>query len=368
MSPSLVTLSYKAEIATVCYLTTIIKVDMKHYWKYIFPILFGGTVYTTVRLVNDTTDGGKFWERKWQTNAAEIICVIVVSYLLQFVLNTFIKKFNEEQEGPISRKLILKELITVFIACSIIINVTVIPLVAFTDDGLQLNDFIICNIIPELYVLLYFAIVRGNNYLNAYVNQRLKLEKISNDQLQTELKFLKAQYHPHFLFNALNTIYFQMDENVQEAKKSIEKFSELLRYQLYDQQQTVPISQEIHYLQNFIELQKIRSSEKLQSAVDFDPKLNGQHVYPLLFLPLVENAFKYVGGDYRLSITARQEANNIIFNVVNSIPVTISSTKEGGLGLENLKRRLELLYPKQHTLHIEKTENAFTADLKIQLL
>jgi len=341
---------------------------MKRYWKYIFPVLFGCIVYTTVRLVNDTTAGDKFWKRKWQTNTIEIICVIAVSYILQFVLNTFIKKFNAEQKGPINSKRILKEFATVFITCFIIINVTVIPMAALTDDGLQLNDFVICNIIPALYVLLYFAIARGNNYLNAYVNQRLKLEKITNDQLHTELKFLKAQYHPHFLFNALNTIYFQMDENVQEAKKSVEKFSELLRYQLYDQQQTVPISQEIHYLQNFIELQKIRSSEKLQSIVDFDPKLNNQHVYPLLFLPLVENAFKYVGGDYKLCITARQEANKIIFKVVNSIPVTMPLIKEGGLGLENLKRRLELLYPQQHMLQTEKTEKCFIADLKIQLL
>ncbi len=71
--------------------------------------------------------------------------------------------------------------------------------------------------------------------------QKLLVEKITNDQLETELKFLKAQYHPHFLFNALNTIYFQMDEDVGEAKKSVEKFSELLRYQLYDQRQTVPV-------------------------------------------------------------------------------------------------------------------------------
>ncbi|HEX8278901.1 MAG TPA: histidine kinase, partial [Segetibacter sp.] len=97
-------------------------------------------------------------------------------------------------------------------------------------------------------------------------------------------------------------------------------------------------------------------------------KLNGQHIYPLLFLPLVENAFKYVGGDYKLCITARQEASNIVFKVLNSIPVTTSTIKEGGLGLENLRRRLELLYPQQHLLETKKTENSFIADLKIQLL
>ena len=341
---------------------------MKHYWKYLFPISFGGIVYTTVRLVNDTTDGGKFWQRPWQTNAIEIISVVVVSYILQFVLNRLIKKSDTEQEGPVNSRLILKEFATVLVVCFTIINVTIIPVLAVTDDGLQLNDFVICNIIPALYVLLYFAIARGNNYLNAYVNQRLKLEKLTNDQLQTELKFLKAQYHPHFLFNALNTIYFQMDEDVPAAKKSIEKFSELLRYQLYDQQQTVTVSQEIDYLKNFIELQKVRSSEKLQLTVDFDTKLNGQNIYPLLLLPLVENAFKYIGGDYRLCLTAKEEAGNMLFKVLNSIPGTANKAKEGGLGLENLRRRLDLLYPRQHSLETKEIETVFIADLQIPLL
>ncbi len=96
-----------------------------------------------------------------------------------------------------------------------------------------------------------------------------------------------------------------------EAKKSIEKFSELLRYQLYDQQQTVPVSMELHYLENFIELQKVRSSDKLQLRVHFDGSLKDEQVYPLLFLPLVENAFKYAGGEYHITIEARKENGHL---------------------------------------------------------
>jgi LytS/YehU family sensor histidine kinase len=180
------------------------------------------------------------------------------------------------------------------------------------------------------------------------------------------LKFLKAQYHPHFLFNALNTIYFQMDEDVTAAKESIEKFSELLRYQLYDQQQTVPVSQEIRYLTNFIQLQQTRSSEKLKLEVVFDERLNGQQVYPLLFLPLVENAFKYVGGDYHIRIEAKVEGPVIRFEVGNGVPERILLKKEGGIGLENLRRRLELLYPGRHELIAEKKENNFDAVLRLK--
>jgi two-component system, LytTR family, sensor kinase len=216
--------------------------------------------------------------------------------------------------------------------------------------------------------LIYYGIARSNTFLRAWVTGKLQLEKLTNDKLQTELKFLKAQYHPHFLFNALNTIYFQMDENVAEAKKSIEKFSELLRYQLYDQQQTVSVTQEIQYLENFIQLQKTRASEKLQLDVRFDQKLNGQAVYPLLFLPLVENAFKYVGGDYQLSIYAALTPKGLQFTVINYMTDETEQRKEAGIGLENLKRRLELLYPGKHVFNTEKKEGKFMAALQLDFL
>ncbi len=195
---------------------------------------------------------------------------------------------------------------------------------------------------------------RGNSFVRAYIEQKVLVEKIKNDQLLTELKFLKAQYHPHFLFNALNTIYFQMDENVAAAKQSVEKFSELLRYQLYDQQQTVPVSQEIRYLANFIQLQQTRSSEKLILDVHFDETLDGQQIYPLLFLPLVENAFKYVGGDYHLKVVAEVRDSIIRLEVENAVPAQIPIKKEKGIGLENLQRDMYFALPGKTLLDNKK--------------
>jgi LytS/YehU family sensor histidine kinase len=233
------------------------------------------------------------------------------------------------------------------------------------DYPIGIDDLVIVNVLLSLFMLLHYAILRGNSFVKTLIEQRVVIEKIRNDHLNTELKFLKAQYHPHFLFNALNTIYFQMDEDVAAAKRSVEKFSELLRYQLYDQQQTVPVSQEIRYLDNFIRLQQTRTSEKLRLTTQFDPRLDSQQVYPLLFLPLVENAFKYVGGDYTLDITAALEPRGIVFRVVNDIPPDIpgSNRADKGIGLENLRRRLELLYPEKHSLTILKKDNIFSAIL-----
>ncbi|MGZ5133537.1 MAG: sensor histidine kinase [Flavitalea sp.] len=340
---------------------------MKFFWKYIFPFVFGLIIYTSIRLVNDTHGGFEFWERPIHINAIEIGTVIIVSYVIQFLLDYFIRRFAEDQKTRFTGRTIAREFATVYLACAVLINSTVVPMAALTDDGLQLVDFVIVNIVPILYVLLYFSIVRGNHYLKAYVDNQLLLEKITNDQLQTELKFLKAQYHPHFLFNALNTIYFQMDENVPAAKQSIEKFSELLRYQIYDQQQTVPISQEIEYLKNFIELQRLRSSDKLRLHVNFDQSLHGEQVYPLLFLPLVENAFKYVGGDYEIRISALKDKEKVLFKVENSVANHSKAFKHGGIGLDNLKRRLELLYPGSHEFQVQNSESNFTAILKLDL-
>ncbi|MCS3797485.1 sensor histidine kinase [Niastella sp. OAS944] len=346
---------------------------MKRFWKYVFPALFGLLMYLTVRVLNDTLSHFKVWKRAWSITAIELVFVIGSGYIIMYAFEKLFQRFDKKLQHNITFKTVLRELLWVVIITAVINNVIVTPMVALTDDGLSWGDFANINIIPLLYCLVYYAVARSNKLLKAYINNKLLLEKITNDHLQTELKFLKAQYHPHFLFNALNTVYFQMDDNVAEAKKSIEKFSELLRYQLYDQQQTVPISSELHYLQNYIDLQQVRSSDKLQLKVHFDSSLNEQQVYPLLFLPLAENAFKYVGGDYCITIEARKENDQICFTVENSTPLVTDWIKEtssqprNGIGLENLKRRLELLYPNQHTFTIHKKENSFFAAIQLQL-
>src|SRR5689334_20762950 len=303
-------------------------------WKYVSRGLFGLLVYAAIRVINDSTSHTKFWTRPWTTTAIEIVFCLIGGYVLMYAFAKLFEHFDKTLQHTINYKTVLQELAWVVIITEVINNAIITPMVALTDDGLSWGDFAQINVLPLLFCLLYYTVVRTNKLLRAYVNNKLLLEKMTNDHLETELKFLKAQYHPHFLFNALNTIYFQMDESVADAKKSIDKFSELLRYQLYDQQQMVPVSQEIHYLQNFIDLQRVRSSDKLELDVNFDNSLNGQQVYPLLFLPLVENAFKYVGGDYRMHIKATGNNKRVSFFIENSVPPVIPVKKERGIGLE----------------------------------
>ncbi|RFM33189.1 sensor histidine kinase [Chitinophaga silvisoli] len=325
--------------------------------------IYGLVTYFTIRLLLDTVTGMKFWERSWQLNSMEIGICLIAGWLFVIGQDYLFRYFDTHWADEFTRKRILKELGVVTLFMLFMQNVLILPIPIFTDDGLQWFDFADVNVIPLLYGYIYYGLRRSNTFLQAYVDNRLKLEKVMNDQLQAELKFLKAQLHPHFLFNALNTIYFQMDEDVSAAKKSVELFSSLIRYQLYDQQQTVPVRQELDYLESFISLQQLRASEKLSLQVHFDPALQAQTIYPLLFFPLVENAFKYVGGNYHLRINAILKGDRIIFEAENDIPPEIQGT--GGIGLENLQRRLELLYPARHTLQIEPSATQFKVRLEL---
>ncbi|QEC44148.1 sensor histidine kinase [Pseudobacter ginsenosidimutans] len=339
---------------------------MKWFWRYAFPVVFGLLIYFSIRVVTDTNDGTKFWLRPWKQNAIEIVCVVIITCITLPFLHKLVQQFSK-RTSVFNIGNVMREFFIILLVALLSMNPMLFFIHYLIEDPVTLSDFSIANVVVALYILLYYSIARGNNFVQAYIDQQLKLERITNDQLQTELKFLKAQYHPHFLFNALNTIYFQMDEDLPGAKRSIEQFSGLLRYQLYDQQQTVTISKELGYLQQFIDLQKIRSSEKLQLSVNFDPGLQQQQLYPLLLLPLVENAFKYAGGSWTIDINATLENDHLEFTVANAVPSEVPQHSASGIGLENVKRRLDLLYPGNAKLDVKRENDTFIAKLIIPL-
>lgn len=344
---------------------------MKFFRKYLFPAVYGLLVYFTIRLLHDTDVNQQFWERQFYINFVEIVCSIIIGYLGIYFFKTLFRYYNSHWQAQLSYQVVTRELLIFVSVDLVLVNAIFVPMDMLLHSEwkpwyISWADIVDINMIPTLYAIVYYGIVRSSTWLKAYVDSKVQLEKLTNDHLETELKFLKSQYHPHFLFNALNTVYFQMDEDLEGAKKSIEKFSELLRYQLYDQQQQVPVKNEIEYLQSFIDLQKIRSSDRLNMQVNFDEGLNEQLVYPLLFLPLVENAFKFIGGEYSLLIDARVVEGEIIFRVANDVPVFEKPiSRSSGIGLENLKRRLDLLYPAKHSLITKREGDTFIAELKL---
>lgn len=234
--------------------------------------------------------------------------------------------------------------------------------------SLDLYDVPVPAIVSMLLGGFFYIFLRNQMIQKENEAQRLQLEKIKNDQLQTELKFLKAQYHPHFLFNVLNTVYFQIDENNEAPRHTLEQLSDLLRYQLYNDGEKVQVRVEVEYLKQYISLCKLRATKRLQLQVHFDEMEAQVEIYPLLFVPLVENAFKYVGGNYFIAMDMCLKEGKLCFSIENSIPEPLVHQKgKHGIGIENLRRRLELLYPERHTLDINRGDTLFRVKLVIEL-
>ncbi|WP_165023907.1 sensor histidine kinase [Dysgonomonas sp. ZJ279] len=340
---------------------------MRFPYRWLYPFFLGLVIFNTLRAVTDLTKNGTFWIGSIRLHIIGQIAVIIMCYFFDRRMRKRLQRrkyiAEKKQSSP-------KEYGIIFLTSAIHINIVLVigQYIGIFHMGDGIIDYMLINVVFLPLLLIYYAIISTDVMNKNYNEQVLQLEKVKNQQLETELNFLKAQYHPHFLFNALNTVYFQIDEENKQAKYTVELLSELLRYQLYNVQQKVQVSEEIIYLNAYIELQRIRMSERLVLKTNFDTELAEQKIHPLLFQPLLENAFKYVDGEYWINVDLKLENNKIRFIVGNSISTEIiSNPKNKGIGLENLSRKLELLYSDKQTLRIEQKEDSFSVELIIEL-
>lgn len=204
---------------------------------------------------------------------------------------------------------------------------------------------------------------------------RRKLLEAENEKITTELNFLRSQINPHFLFNAMNTIYFQIDKKNTTARASVEKLSEMLRYQLYEcTTDKIEITQELDYIKNYVAMQTLRMEKDSDIRLNICNSIPSFKIAPLLILPIVENAFKHVShfkdpSLNSINIELQHKDHHFIVNVSNSYD-QLNGVKHlinsGGLGVQNLRRRLELLYPQRYELNVDQNENLFRTVLKVQ--
>lgn len=201
--------------------------------------------------------------------------------------------------------------------------------------------------------------------------ERIDLQRQS---LQSELNFLKSQINPHFLFNTLNSLYALTLKKSDKAPEIVLRLSEMMRYMLYDSNETkVPLSKEIQYIKNYLELERLRHGKSIDINFNVEGNLNGQNIAPLLFIPFLENSFKH-GMDQTIdegfvNIKIRIEGDKLNLQVGNSKSKLTrpKRSNSGGIGLVNVKRRLELLYPKKHELELKEKENQFNVSLELDL-
>ena len=192
------------------------------------------------------------------------------------------------------------------------------------------------------------------------------------EQLATQLKYLRAQVNPHFLFNSLNNVYTLVLLQDERAAESLLRLSGMLRYMLYDTETRVPLGRELDYLRDYIALSRLKNSTSMDVSVRLDDTRPDLPVAPLLLLPLVENAFKHSGvGEEEgavVDIELTTEGDSIQLRVTNSLP-SLAGPQDGagGIGLENLRQRLQLLYPGRHQLTTERTHREYRSALQLDL-
>lgn len=205
-----------------------------------------------------------------------------------------------------------------------------------------------------------------------WYGQQRTIQKITVEKLNAEVNFLRAQVNPHFLFNILNNLYALTLKKSELAPDVVLKLSEIMEYMLYDStDDKVLLEKEITYLNNYIELERLRFSGEATIELNIMAVLNGHEIAPLLLLPLVENAFKHGLSKQTengwLTVDIGLDKSTLTVIVANAKPLSIAATSKGGIGLNNLRKRLELLYPASYSLILEDKKDAFIAKLVIEL-
>lgn len=231
-------------------------------------------------------------------------------------------------------------------------------------------------ILLSLFVnLIFTSIGCGVKIILDRYTLEQRLLETEKEKISAELNFLRSQINPHFLFNVLNTIYFQIDKSNTQARGSVEKFSEMLRYQLYDcNTDKIEIKKEIEYIHSYVAMQRLRLEAGTDVQLHTSGQLAGFFIAPFIFLTLIENAFKHIShfknpAENKIYIDLRNNENVLMVKVTNTFDKgekVQHLQQSGGMGIQNLKRRIELLYPEKAQLSVYKNETIFESVLNIQ--
>ena len=220
---------------------------------------------------------------------------------------------------------------------------------------------------PRHFILFFSTLLLGH-----FIKTNERLVTARQEKANAELSFLKAQVNPHFLFNTLNAIYSLSLSKSEKTPDAVVQLSGMMRHVLVDSQsEKIALQKELDYINNYISLQKLRIDDAVKLSVDFSGDTSGKEIAPLLLIPFLENAFKYgvnTEQNSEIDIKIKTDGNIFTMNVVNrKVNTSIRPEERTGVGLENTRNRLNLLYPNRHQLKIEDNFNTFAVTLTINL-
>ncbi len=271
---------------------------------------------------------------------------------------------------------------TKFVTYSILLVLTVVIIAPLNIFALHLKFYDSPEFQREIYqnqiyqFILIFIIAGFSTILKIITDwvrhQRVRRE-LESQTVRSELKFLKSQINPHFLFNTLNNLYALTLKKSDKAPDIVLKLSEMMRYMLYEcNEKRVPLRKEVNYLRNYLDLERLRQGANVEIEFEVHGNIGNQQIAPLMFIPFLENSFKHGLGNQINKGFVRfildVETENIKMSIENSKPsMPNQDHRVGGIGLTNVRRRLDLLYPNHYDLAIDDTPNSYTVNLKIDL-
>ncbi len=230
-----------------------------------------------------------------------------------------------------------------------------------------------------IYFVATFVIASASTIgriITDWVRTTQEKQELETRTMQTELRFLKSQINPHFLFNTLNSLYALTLKKSDKAPEIVIKLSEMMRYMLYEcNEKRVLLSNEVHYIQNYLDLERLRHGSKVDISFEATGHISDQQIAPLMFIPFIENSFKH-GLTNQLergfvNIRLHVEKQDIDFfienNKPNALPHQDHHRRSGGIGLVNVRRRLDILYPRQYSLEIYDNPKTYAVQLKMHL-
>ncbi len=298
----------------------------------------------------------------------QLTITMSIAYLNYFVL---LPRF-------LAHKKIWKYVIEFIVPFALLISVRIFLqrlLIAGADNGprhyFHSTFYVVEVSVITLFITVFITMLR---FAADWFALAARQKEIENERLTAELNFLKAQINPHFLFNTLNNLYYLAYTQSPNTTEVIAKLSQMMRYMIYDSNYLqVPLTKEIEYMQNYISLERLRLNDQIPIKFDIQGNTQGVLIAPLIFITFLENSFKHgVSNNHPnawVNISIGLNGSECIYKVENSkVPTTKPEAEEkSGIGLQNVKRRLELSYPQRHLLTIEDKPDRYSVQLKIIL-
>ncbi len=314
---------------------------------------------------NDRTD----WETGLLITLLQLVLTLVIVYLNYFLL---LPRFLQRK----NLFLYLLELATPFTIVTIVRVYLTRALIEAGSYGrhehyFYSTIFVVHIVAITLFIVIFIGLLR---FAADWFEFEAAKKEVENEKLMAELNFLKAQINPHFLFNTLNNLYYLAYSKSANTTEVIAKLSDVMRYMLYDATHTlVPLSKEIEYMQNYIDLERLRLSDQIPVNVNVEGNVDRVYIAPLILITFLENAFKHGVStndpNSWVNITIRVRDKDCIYVVENSKLNKVNGEphEKSGIGLTNVKRRLELSYPGRYSLEIEDLSDRYSIMLKLQL-